>query len=172
MTELPPLIVPREIVLEPLDSLVPHPANARQSNVGEIIESVRANGVFRALRCQVSSRRILAGHGEAEALRQLGYEQVPVEWLDVDDGHALDILIADNGTSDEASYDAAAQAALLTDLAATRDQGIVGLGWSQERYDALLDTLAPYAPLPESPPKAPDAPGEPKRKCPQCGYSW
>jgi hypothetical protein len=172
MSDLPPVVVPRQITMEPLDSLTPHPANARQSNVGEIVLSIQANGVFRALRCQTTTRRILAGHGEAEALRQLGYTEAPVEWLDVDDGRALDILVADNGTSDEASYDPAAQAALLTDLAATREGALTGLGWSVERYDALLDQLSPPTPLPEPAPKASDAPGEPKRKCPQCGYAW
>jgi ParB-like chromosome segregation protein Spo0J len=142
MSDLPPVLIPPETVVEPLDSLAHHPENARQSNIGEIVESIKANGVFRALRCQTSTRYIVAGNGEYDALKILGYETAPVQWLDVSDALALDILIADNGTSDDATYDETAHAELLTRLAQTREGGLLGLGWSAERYEDLLRVVA------------------------------
>lgn len=87
-------IWPVEIV--PLAEIERHPRNYREHDIGAIAASIQRWGVWRPLVVQKSTRFILVGNGEAEALRMLGRSEAPVRWIDVDDANALAILLADN----------------------------------------------------------------------------
>lgn len=96
-----PSVVPQRY--EPavdIATLVPHPRNPNEGSVEAIQESMEANGFFGALLVQESTRRILKGHHTAKAAQAEGRTTVPVLWLDVDDEHALRILLADNATAE------------------------------------------------------------------------
>jgi hypothetical protein len=128
------------VELVPVDQLVVHPRNPRQGDVGAIVESVQENGFFGALVVQRSTRHVLVGNHRLQAAILLGMQEVPVQWVDVSDRHALKILLADNRTNDRAAYDNAQLSELLQALLAEGE--LVGTG-----YDA--DDVAELAKLVE-----------------------
>lgn len=102
--------------IEAINSLTPHPANPRMGNTTLIAESLREHGQYRPIVAQVSTRFILAGNHTWRAARVLGWKEIAVSWLDVDDETARRVLIADNRLTDLASYDNQNLIELLTSL--------------------------------------------------------
>src|SRR5699024_3471718 len=102
--------------LAPIDAVRPHPRNPRQGDTGAIHESITTNGFYGAVIAQKSTGFILAGNHRHQAAVQAGAVEIPVTWVDVDDDHALRILLADNRTNDLATYDDAALAEILKDI--------------------------------------------------------
>lgn len=147
-----------------LERLVRHPRNPRQGDIGAIVASIEANGFYGALVVQRGTELVLAGNHRLEAARILGMESVPVIWVDVDDDTALRILLADNRATDLATYDDAALAELLAELAqATTLEGTL---WDGDDLDTLLADLA-------GPPSSSRSPeNEPTTRCPSCGFEW
>lgn len=118
-----------------------HPENPRSGDVGLIGESIRVNGFFGAIVAQRSTGRILAGNHRWKAAQAEGRDRVPVAWVDVDDEHALRILLADNRTNDVAGYDDSKLAGLLAELSETC--GLEGTGYKAEDLEALLTEVQP-----------------------------
>jgi len=88
----------------PIDALKPHPRNPREGDIGAIHASINNNGFYGRVLAQKATGFILAGNHRWQAMTQAGAKEIPVEWIDVDDDHALRILLADNRTNDLASY--------------------------------------------------------------------
>src|SRR5699024_3029499 len=109
-------ILPMEVTRVPTQHITPHPDNARQGNTDLIAQSLEHNGQYRPLVVQTSTGHVLAGNHTLAAAKALGWDQVAVQYLDVDDTAAKKILLADNKTSDEATYDDQLLARLLSDL--------------------------------------------------------
>lgn len=135
-------------------ALTSHPDNPNQGDVGAIVGSMEANGVYGALVVQKprGSRkrgRILAGNHRWLAAKAAGVERVPVVWVDVDDERATRIMLADNQTANLATYDEAGLAALLERLSET-DEGLAGTAFDDDDLDDLLGRLAepPSGPQP------------------------
>lgn len=78
----------------PIGSLTPHFRNANEGDYGAIETSMKANGFFGALVCQKSTGYILCGNHRFLVAQRLGYRELPVTWVDVDDDRALRILLA------------------------------------------------------------------------------
>lgn len=114
----------------PLDSLVRHPDNPRLGDVDAIKESIRRNGWWGTVVTQKSSGYLIVGNHRTDAARELAagnftrhedqserdYEnekarwraelaELPVHVYDCDDETARRVLLADNRTSDIATYD-------------------------------------------------------------------
>ncbi len=140
---LTPKIQNTEYELVPLSRLTPHPKNARSGDVGAVYQSIEANGFFGALVVQKSTNHILVGNHRFLAAREAKLPEVPVLWVDVDDERALRILLADNKTSDDASYNTQALADLLAHLANTTEAGLIGTGFSGDELDDIISDLAP-----------------------------
>lgn len=128
------------IVEVPIDSVQPHPRNPREGDVGAIVESIKANGVYRPLYVQRSTGHIIAGSHTWRAQKALGANTVRVVPLDVDDDEALRILLVDNRANDIASYNDEGLAQLLKELATT-PRGFEGTGFDAEALDELLERL-------------------------------
>lgn len=137
--------------LAPLDTVRPHPRNPRQGDTGAIHESIEANGFYGAIIAQKSTGFILAGNHRWQAARQAGATEIPITWVDVDDDHALRILLADNRTNDLASYDDSALAELLQEIHEAHGN-LMGTGYDGDDLDQLLTDLGDPAP-----PEPPDA---------------
>jgi hypothetical protein len=125
--------------------LAPHPENPNQGDVGAIVGSIEANGLFGALVVQrpKGSRkrgRILAGNHRWLAAKHAGIPEVPVVWVDVDDDRALRIMLADNESARRASYDGPQLADLLAQLAHS-DEGFAGAVFDGDDLDDLLAQL-------------------------------
>ena len=122
----------------PVGEVQPHPANARQGDVGAIHQSIETNGVYRPLIVQKGTGFILAGNHTYRAMAQQGAVVVPVVWRDVDDETAKRIMLADNRTADLGDYDNQALLDLLQGL-----PDLVGTGYDLDDLDDLLNTGAP-----------------------------
>jgi len=124
----------------PIDALKPHPRNPREGDIGAINASIDNNGFYGRVLAQKSTGFILAGNHRWQAMTQAGATEIPVEWIDVDDDHALRILLADNRTNDLASYNDNELADLLEQLRV--DTGtLAGTGYDGDDLDQLLDDL-------------------------------
>jgi ParB-like chromosome segregation protein Spo0J len=115
-----------------IDDLLPYPGNARKGDVERIKESIEVNGFYAPLVVQRSTGHVLVGNHRMKAARELKYAKLPVIYVDVDDTAARKIVLADNRTSDDASYDTDLLLELLTDL-----PDLEGTGYSHEDLDAL-----------------------------------
>lgn len=129
-----------QVTSVPLADLKPWPGNARQGDVGAIVESLRHHGQYRPLVVQASTGHVIAGNHTLQAARELGWQDIAVTMLDVDDDQAQRINIVDNRTQDLATNDEYALAQLLRDLAGTED-GLAGTGYDGDDLDDLLTEL-------------------------------
>lgn len=120
----------------PINQLKLHPRNPRDGDIGAIAESIQQNGWFGTVVAQTSTGHVLAGNHRVQAAAALDIEKVPVHWVDVDDETGLRILLADNRTSDLATYKNEELAAVLERLAKKGKLG--GTGYDGDDLDALL----------------------------------
>ena len=147
-----------ELVWVPTDSIKLHPENPRDGDVGAIITSIGQNGWYGALVVQKSSGHVLVGNHRLKAINQLGWAQVPVIYLDVDDRRARNIMLADNKVSDGASYHEDILAELLA--AAAADGDLLATGYDDEDLSKLM--------APEFPEDLME--DKPEKTCPNCGH--
>lgn len=150
-----------------LDAVRPHPKNPRQGDTGAIHESIQANGFYGAIIAQKSTGFILAGNHRWQAARQAGATEIPVTWVDVDDDHALRILLADNRTNDLASYDDNALAELLREIHEAHGN-LIGTGYDGDDLDQLLTDLNDQ----QLTTQEPSTPTPPTQPITQQGDTW
>ncbi|MFE5719000.1 ParB/RepB/Spo0J family partition protein [Streptomyces erythrochromogenes] len=131
----------------PLADLSHYYRNPRTGDIDAIAKSLTAHGQYKPIvvnRGTITGRpnEILAGNHTAKAARILGWEEIAVTWLDVDEDTATKIVIVDNRTSDLAGYDTQLLADILTDL-----PDLAGTGYDQAQVDDLLDDTSLPAPI-------------------------
>lgn len=107
----------------PIASLLPHPDNDNVGDLDAIEESIRSKGQYKSIIVQASTRHICAGNHTWQAMQQLGAETISVDFVDVPDDVALEILLADNATARHATTTADATAAILAKLRSMRPAG-------------------------------------------------
>ena len=130
-----------EYTIVDIASVEAHPKNVRQGDIGAISESLKAHGQYRPIVVDKRTSRILAGNHTWKAAKALGWQQINAGFIETkDDDEALRILLADNRTTDLASYDEAELANLLKDLANT-DEGLTGTAFDGDALDQLLMDL-------------------------------
>lgn len=126
--------------------LSPHHKNARRGDVKAIAASLSKTGQYRPLVVNEGTLtgrpfEVLAGNHTLAAARSLGWSEVDVTIVDVDDETATRILLADNRTAELGGYDDEALAQLLEDLEELDGTGYTG--------DDLAGLLARVRPVPE-----------------------
>jgi site-specific DNA-methyltransferase (adenine-specific) len=127
-----------------IDSVEAHPKNVRQGDIGAISESLKAHGQYRPIVVDKRTNRILAGNHTWKAAKALGWQQINAGFIQTkDDDEALRILLADNRTTDLASYDDSGLAELLKQLADT-DIGLEGTAFDGDDLDTLLKDLGHF----------------------------
>ena len=130
-------IIANETVLVQVSELKGYDKNPRRGNVKAIAESLEINKQYRPIVVQKSTKKILAGNHTWLAAQSLGWKEIAVVFVDVDDVAAKRIVLADNKTNDLADYDGQILAELLRDLG-TAD----GTGYSSADMDAILNATA------------------------------
>jgi len=115
-----------------IDSLKEFEGNPRKGNVNALVESLTVNGQYRPIVVQASTKKILAGNHLWKAAKQLGWKDILVTYVDVDDDRAKKIVAADNRLADMGSYDENALLKLLEDIT------LEGTGYVQADVDDLL----------------------------------
>ena len=124
-----------------VEALIPYPGNPRKGNVELIAESLRVNGQYKPILVQKKSNIILAGNHTWQAAQQLGWEDIEIVRLDVDDKAAKRIMLSDNRTNDVAIYDVDALQKILDEM----DGDLEGTGYFADDLSAILDDVAEQA---------------------------
>lgn len=124
--------------------LKPHVDNVNQGDVGAIIESIQRNGFYGRIVVNRRNNRILAGNHRYMAALQLGFETIPVEYVDIDERDEIRFLLVDNRTTRLGVDDESGLAELLSTLIAT-EQGLAGTGFDDGDLDELIGLLAKSA---------------------------
>jgi hypothetical protein len=124
---------------KPITSMQAHPSNVRQGDVGIICQSLEHHGQYRPIVVHKSTNNILAGNHTWQAANALGWDKIACTYVDCDDEQALRILLADNRANDLATYDDAALAELLKELA--NSEGLEGTLFEPSDLDDLLAML-------------------------------
>lgn len=130
-------ILNQEYEMVQLHRLRTHPRNANQGDLGAVMESIDANGFWGTVVAQRSTGYVLAGNYRLMAAKELGIDQLPTIWLDVDDEKALRVLVADNRTGRLGADDNDLLQDILIQLAMTAD-GLVGTGYDGDDLDDML----------------------------------
>lgn len=141
MPELRSSIADIQIVLRPVDALIPYAKNAKQhsdAQVAQIAASIVEFGWGAPILID-GEDNVIAGHGRLLAARKLGMNEVPV----VPMTHLTEIqrkalILADNKIGENATWD---NELLGLELAELQDGGFdLGLtGFSSDEWDALIN---------------------------------
>lgn len=151
-----------------LSELKSHPLNPRRGNVEVIMESIREHGFYGSLIAQVSTQYVLKGNHTLIALKRLGYDSVSVDWLDIDDKEAEEILSIDNRASDMASYDSRELMSLLA-LHEERFGTLEGTGYEKADLIELQKKLSGKGPSEFA---TLDLTKRSSHECPRCGHQF
>lgn len=133
-------------VTVPLSSLLLHPENPREGDVEMISESLDELDQFMPLIIQTSTNYILAGNHTYKAATALGWEDIDVIYVDVDDSKAMRILLAANKTADAGGYNELLLLAILGDMREENEELLIGTGYTTDDVDELLANALAYAP--------------------------
>jgi ParB-like chromosome segregation protein Spo0J len=106
----------------------------RRGDVDAIAKSLETFGQFQPVVVQRSTNFVLIGNHTLAAARQLRWAHIAAAYVDVDDEMARKIVLAANRTSDLATYDLDALAALLREV-----DDFTGTGFSSDDLSELLD---------------------------------
>ena len=121
----------------PIESVRPYEKNPRRGDVETLKRSLERNGQYRPLVANRRTGEVLAGNHTLRAARELGWTEVAVTFVDVDDEQAARIVLVDNRSSDLAVYDDRELTELLRSL-----PDVGGTGWREDELDALLSEFA------------------------------
>lgn len=151
-----------DAVAVPVTALRAHHLNPRKGNVDVIADSLRTNGQYKTVLAQRGTNVILAGTHTWLAAKKLGWPEVSVNYIDVDDEQALQIMLADNRAADGGQTDEGAVFAMLATL-----PSLDGTGYAPEDLRVPVPDLGAYEPepAPREPDSAPEDPAPaPKAK--------
>ena len=107
--------------------------NPRKGNVDLIAESLERYGQYKPITVNEATGEILAGNHTYQAAQSLGWSDIDVVYVNVDDTTAAKIVAIDNRTTDTGTYDNEQLAKLLEAL-----PELDGTGYTFEEYDSLL----------------------------------
>ena len=129
-----------DITVVPIGDLETYDRNPRLGNIDKIAQSLEANGQFKPIVVQRSTNQVLAGNHTFMAARKLGWGEIAVTYVEVDDLKAKEIVLADNRTSEEGGYQ---QDVLGELLAEVLDAGgsLDATGYESDEADDLLAEL-------------------------------
>ncbi len=131
--------------------------------VRKVMESIRRFG-FAAPIVARTNGEVIAGHTRLKAAEALGLDRVPVRYMNLDPAEAHLLALADNKLNEEAEWDAAAVASILSDFS-FEDAALAG--WDSDDLEKLADELGANEPreveedeVPEPPAVAVTKPGD------------
>jgi len=124
-----------------VNDLIPDPENPRSHskyNVDAIRASIETHGQVEPLVVQKSSKQIIGGNARFGVLKEIGYEDVDVVLLDIDDSKARALSISLNRTGELATWDEDNLAKALDNLKGLEDFDFDSLGFDQMEIDHYL----------------------------------
>jgi len=116
-----------------ISTLKKYPNNPRKGNIQVIADSLATNGQYKTITVNKRNNEILAGNHTYEAAKSLGWTELTVTFVDVDDETAAKIVLLDNRTADMGEYENEALIKLLEEL-----EDLEHTGYSDDDLDDLL----------------------------------
>lgn len=165
-----PRIINQENEQVDINLLKHHPRNANKGDVEAIKKSLAVNGWFGSVVVNRRTSHILAGNHRVMAAKALGWESVPVQWVDVSAEDELRILVVDNRTTRIGQDDQTLIADILSELALTT-VGLDGTGYGKDELDALIDEIAGAGGADDLLTDSDDVPDEVETRC-KVGDIW
>lgn len=120
--------------------------NARRGNIDAILGSLKANGQYKPIVVNLGTHtgrpnEVLAGNHTLMAFRNLAelnptderWNKISVHWVDVDEDRATRIVLADNRTAEDSTYDDV----MLYDLIKSLGTDLDGSGFTDTDVDKL-----------------------------------
>jgi hypothetical protein len=105
-----------------IDSLTPYRRNPRRHALDAYVESLTTNGQYRPIVVNRRTSEVLAGNGLLAAALRLGWTEVAVTFVDVEEDEAARIVLADNRIAELGTFhqgDLATLVASIGDLQGT-----------------------------------------------------
>jgi ParB-like chromosome segregation protein Spo0J len=127
-----------KIVRVSVDLIEQFPGNPRVGDIEAIMESLAENQQFAPIVVQQSTGYIVSGNHTYRAACELGWDEIDVVYVDVDDTQAKRILLAANKIADRGTYDERLLADLLADILDESDALLEGTGYTADEVDDLL----------------------------------
>jgi len=124
-----------EIQTVALEDLKLYPKNPRKGNIDLIAESLEAYGLYKPITANADGT-ILAGNHTYQAAQKLGWEEIQVVFVDVDDQTAARIVAIDNKASDDGTYDEELLVSLLKEI-----DDLTATGYSVDEVDDLIASI-------------------------------
>lgn len=112
-----------------------YPGNARRGDIDLIADSLSKLGQYKPIVVNADGT-ILAGNHTVMAAQRLGWETIDVHRVDVDEDTAKRIVLVDNKSNDQSTYDVEELVNLLTEL-----PNLDATGFTRDEVDDLLETL-------------------------------
>lgn len=116
-----------------LDALTPYPNNPRRGNIKLIAESLSEYGQYKPIIVNKLNNQILVGNHTHAAAKSLGWTEIEVAYVEVDEETAAKIVLVDNRASDLGGYDNNALLELLERL-----NDLEHTGYGDDEYDDVL----------------------------------
>lgn len=149
-------------LMAPADLVRPHPKNANNGDVEEIVKSLHINGCYRPIYYSTATGYIIGGHHLYEALLSEGFTQIPLlPYENLTPVEELRILAVDNYIARKARMDPGLELEMLKELRET-EMGLEGSGVDEEFYRDLLGESGRGF-------SGEDIDVEEKLHCPHCG---
>lgn len=127
-------------LLDSIDHVKPHPRNVNMGDTDAIIESIQVNGFTAPILVQRSTGYIVAGNHRYAAVIELGGDEIPVIWLDMDDEQALRYMLADNRSTRLGKDDLGLLQEVLEELQGS-EIGLTGALYDDEYLENLRNSL-------------------------------
>jgi len=119
-----------------LNELQPYPNNPRKGNVKLIAESLSEYGQYKPITVNKTTGQILVGNHTYAAAKELGWKEIAVTYIEVDEETAAKIVLIDNRATDLSEYDNNALLELLERL-----NNLEHTGYGDEEFDDVLAKL-------------------------------
>lgn len=116
-----------------LDSIREFHNNPRKGNTRLIAESLQTYGQYKPITVNKRTGEILAGNHTYRAAKEIGWSEIDIVYVDVDEATAAKIVAIDNRSADLGEYDNEKLAALLEAL-----PELDGSGYTLDEFDALI----------------------------------
>lgn len=139
----------------PIGDLQHYHSNPRRGNLDAIKDSLARHGQYRPIVANKRTSQVLAGNHTLAAARDLGWAEIAVTWVDVDEDAAARIVLVDNRTNDLAEYDDSSLLDLLQSL-----PSLDGTGYDTTALAELLASASEEPTALTDPDEAPSPPQE------------
>ena len=116
-----------------LTALKQYHNNPRKGNVALIADSLKNYGQYKPITVNSNTGEILAGNHTYRAAESLGWTEIDVVYVNVDETTAAKIVAIDNRSSDMGEYDKKVLADLLDS-----SNDLSGTGYTTDEFDDLL----------------------------------